>query len=123
MTEETILKFVSESFRSIWPLELLVLLSQAPQRPWKIDDLVRELRASMALVSDSLQALEAARLVSSVHDDTYRIDPISAEHAEIVRELIQLYSRKPRAVIRALYSEPTDRMQTFANAFRLRKDK
>jgi hypothetical protein len=38
-------------------------------------------------------------------------------------EVIALYNQKPRAVLRAIFSAPSDRIQNFADAFRLRKDR
>jgi hypothetical protein len=41
---------------------------------------------------------------------------------DMARALADLYKRKPRAVMRAIFSAPKDRIQTFADAFRMRKD-
>jgi hypothetical protein len=121
VTEEAILKLISESFRSIWPLELLLVLSHGPRRSWQVDALVRELRASVPLINQGLDDLVAVKLVSADQDGKYRFQPASAACAEVACELIDLYNLKPRAVTRALYSAPIDRIQTFADAFRLRK--
>lgn len=122
MTEEAILKFVSESFHSVWPLELLLVLSQEPRQAWQIDVLVRELRASEPVVIQSLEVLKTVQFVTVDRDGAYRFQPVSAKLAEMACELIALYSRKPRTVTRTIFSPSSDRIQTFADAFRIRKD-
>lgn len=122
MTEDEILQFVQASFRSVWPLELLLLLSRDAAREWQVNALVRELRASIPAIVSGLAALEAVQLVSLGHERVYRYQPASAEHDELVRALLDLYQRKPQAVRGAIFSAPTDRIQLFADAFRLRKD-
>ena len=122
MTEPEVLQYVDRTFRSVWPFELLQLLTRSPQRAWEGEALVHELRASMSLVSGALRTLERAGLVSVDEQEMYQFEPASAELEEMARALIDLYNRKPHAVMRAVFSAPTDRIQTFADAFRLRKD-
>ncbi len=123
MTEDAILQFVKNTFRSVWPLELLLVLSQEPARPWSVGALVRELRASVPLVIDGLAVLQAAEFVVGDRDRTWRFLPVSDQQAALARELIDLYKSKPRSVARAIFAAPADRIQTFADAFRLRKDR
>ena len=122
VSEEEVLRFVGNAFRSIWPMELLLVLSQEPHRGRQINALARELRGNSRVVMQGLDALVAIQLVTTGRDQAYRFQPASAELAELARELVDLYNRKPRAVMRAIFSAPADRIQTFADAFRLRKD-
>ena len=122
MTEPEVLQFVERTFRSVWPFELLLLLTRSPQQAWQGEALVHELRASMSLVNGGLQTLEKIGLVSMDQQRMYRFQPASPQLEDLARALIDLYNRKPHAVIRAVFSAPADRIQTFADAFRLRKD-
>jgi hypothetical protein len=122
VSEEEALRLVGNAFRSIWPMELLLVLSQEPCRGRQIDALARELRGNSRVVMQGLDALVAIQLVTIDRDQAYRFQPASAELAELARELVDLYNRKPRAVMRAIFSTPADRIQTFADAFRIRKD-
>lgn len=121
MTEDAILDFVGKAFRSVWHMELLLLLYQEPRQAWWIDALARELRASTAVVSQSLDALMAVGLVAADRSQAYCFQANSAELAAMADGLIDLYNRKPRAVLRAIFAERRDRIRTFADAFRLRK--
>jgi DNA-binding IclR family transcriptional regulator len=122
LTEQELLAFVGGTFRSIWPLELLLLLRQEPRRPWQQDELVRELRASASAVSQGLVELRRIGLVSVDPHEGHSFAAGSAISEQTVAQLIDLYSRKPRAIMQAILSAPNDRIQTFADAFRLRKD-
>jgi DNA-binding MarR family transcriptional regulator len=121
VTEDAILEFVGKAFRSVWHMELLLVLYQEPRHAWQVDALARELRASISVVSQSLDALIAAGLVAVVNDEACCFRPNSAELAELADGLIDLYNRKPRTVLRTIFAERRDRIQTFADAFRLRK--
>ena len=122
MTEPEILQFVGSTFRSVWSFELLLVLTRTPHRAWQLEALVHELRASTSLVAGGLHSLKDAGLVSVDNQQMYRFQPASPELGELADALIDLYNRKPRAVMRAIFSAPADRIQTFADAFRLRKD-
>jgi hypothetical protein len=122
VTEEAALQFVADSFRSAWPLELLLVLRQEPLNPWDLDALVRELRASTAAVSEGLVALRRVGFVGTDAEGRYCYAPRSPEQDALAAELASLYNRKPRAIMRVILSAPNDRIQTFADAFRLRKD-
>jgi hypothetical protein len=122
VTEEALLAFISSNFRSVWPLELLLVLRQEALRAWPVDKLVRELRASSTALTEGLAALRRSGLARVDQQGAYRFEASSAEAAELGRELIDLYNRKPRAVMRAITSAPNERIQTFADAFRIRKD-
>jgi DNA-binding IclR family transcriptional regulator len=122
VTEARILGFVGKAFNSIWPLELLLVLCQENRDRWQVKALIRELRANTEVVTQGLEALTTAGFVAVDSDQGYRLEPASPDMDDMARALADLYKRKPRAVMRAIFSAPKDRIQTFADAFRMRKD-
>jgi len=120
VTEEELLAAVSNTFRTVWPFELLLLLRQKPRQAWPVEALVRELRASVTAVSESLVVLRRLGVVGVDPQGAYLFAPASADLDELARELSDLYTRKPRAIMRAILSAPNDKVQTFADAFRFR---
>jgi hypothetical protein len=119
VTDQDLFSFVSGAVRSVWGLELLLLLKREPERAWSADALVRELRASTTVVADSLSALETAGVV--VHRaDGYAYGPASALLDRLCGELERAYRERPVTVINAIVS-PNAKLQGFANAFRLRE--
>ena len=121
MTEEELLAVVSNTFRTVWPFELLLLLRQEPRRAWLVEVLVRDLRASATAVNESLVVLRRLGVIGVDPHGAYLFAPASADLDELTRELSDLYTRKPRAIMRAILAAPNDKVQTFADAFRLRK--
>jgi hypothetical protein len=117
---DEILRFIASSFRSVWALELLLVLKGEP-RPWSDDELVRTMRASDLVVTRALAALEAAGLVSNDRNGT-RYLPVSADVAALVDQAEALYAKRPDAVRRAIVAASSGGASAFADAFKLRKD-
>lgn len=117
---DEILRFIASSFRSVWALELLLVLKGEP-RPWSDDELVRTMRASDLVVTRALAALEAAGLVSNDGNGT-RYLPVSADVAALVDQAEALYAKRPDAVRRAIVAASSGGASAFADAFKLRKD-
>lgn len=120
MTDDELSGFISRSIRSVWALELLLLLKKDPTRSWTPDDLVRELRASTMVVGESLDTFLAAGLVRC-EAGACSYAPASPVVAELCDALEQAYRKRPVAVVNAIVSR-TDKIQSFANAFRLRDE-
>ena len=117
--EET-LRFIASSFRSIWALELLLVLKNE-NRPCSHEELVTTMRASDLVVAKALDALESAALVSC-DGGSAQYTPVNAEVAGLVERTEALYAKRPDAVRRAIVSTSASDAAAFANAFRLRKD-
>lgn len=122
MTSPTddLLRFIASSFRSVWALELLLLLKRE-QRAWPREELIRTLRASDLVVSNALDSLIAAGL-ASVEEGGALYMPVTQEVASFVDSLEQLYAARPDAVRRVIVSASGSGATAFAEAFRLRKD-
>ncbi len=120
MSEQELHQFIRGSIRSVWALELLLLLKRDADRHWSNDDLVRELRASTTVVEDSLAEFVAAGLVAC-QDGLCRYAPASPVIAQLSEALEEAYRRRPVSVINIIASS-RDKMQSFADAFRLKDD-
>ena len=117
-----VLELVRTSIRSVWRLELLLLMWRSSPARWSAADLVRELRASDEIVSDGLASLQAAGLVTREGERTFRYSPAAPELDCVVQELARVYRDRPTAVRKAIFENPNEKLQTFADAFRIRKD-
>ena len=118
--DDELLSFIASSFRSVWALELLLLL-KSERRVWARGELVTSLRASELVVSHALDGLVAAGIVS-VEDGGASYTPANKELADCIDRVEQLYRTKPNAVRRAIVAASTSSATAFADAFRLRKD-
>lgn len=111
--------FISDNFRSIWTLEILLFLKDHASVAWQQDALVSALRASDAIVSTSIEHLFAAGLVLSDAKGA-KYAPATKELDELVDDTQLLYSRKPDAVRRLIVSRPAS-LSAFADSFRVRR--
>ena len=121
MNEEIVLSFVRSAIKSAWSLELLLLLHRNPEQSWTSEALIRELRGSEPLVDESLATLSAIGIVT-VGEAGARYQPQSAEMAELVAALVELYAQKPITVLRTIFTSPSDKIRSFSDAFLFRKD-
>ncbi len=117
---DDLFRFIGSSFRSVWALELLLLLKR-DKRIWSRAEMVSTLRASELVVSKALDELVAGGLVS-VEGDGAHYMPAAQDIARQVDSLEKLYGARPDAVRRAIVSAGSSGATAFADAFRLRKD-
>lgn len=120
MLDQDILSFIRGSIRSVWALELLLLLRAQPERSWSTGALISELRASAPLVTDTVTVLSAAGLIRPDAEGRYAYAPASPTIAALCDQLARLYRERPVRVVNAIVSSPSDKLQTFADAFRLK---
>jgi hypothetical protein len=119
--EDSLARFIKSAFRSIWSLELLLLLRGRPDHGWSRDELIGALRASEQVLAGGVADLEAAGLVRA-EGDRLRYAPGSAVMEQTVEEVARLYASRPTKV-RRLIVGGEDQLTRFADAFRLRGDK
>ena len=112
--------FIREHVRSVWALELLLLLKRDPGRAWAADQLVAELRASIGLVAEILARLEQAGLAVRADGDGYSYRPATAALAQLSDRLESAYRERPVAIVN-LIAAPRDPLQSLADAFRFRR--
>lgn len=107
--------------RSVWALELLLLLKRDPERCWAAADLVRELRASQTLVADNLARFQRGGIVVLDDAGCYRYAPASPVLETLCAQLEGAYRERPVAIIN-LIAAPPDPVQGLADAFKFRGD-
>ena len=114
-------RFIQSSFRSVWSLELLLLLKR-DRKPWTQNAIVEALRASQLVVSQALESLVAAGLVTVGDDAQARFAPVSDDVAMRIDETEALYAKRPDAVRRLIVAASQPGLAAFADAFKLGRD-
>lgn len=122
MTDQEVTSFIRTTFRSVWSLELLLLLKLHKDRGWSGAQMVDALRGSELIVSQSVESLLAAGLIVVEPDGAVRYGPATASLAALVGGAETLYGRSPDAVRRAIIAGSSAGLSAFADSFRLRKD-
>ena len=115
---DDLLRFIGSSFRSVWALELLLILKREP-RLWSREDLVSTMRASELVVSKAIEGLVSAGLASIEGEGTVYM-PINDEVAAYVDQLEKLYAVRPDSVRRIIVTSSATGATAFADAFKLR---
>ena len=121
-SREELADFIRSSFRSVWSLELLLLIKREP-RSWTVAEIVAGLRASELIVTKCIQSLTTAGLVSPESPQVVKYLPASDGLRKLVDETEALYAKQPDAVRRLIIASSSGfGLTDFANAFRW-KDK
>lgn len=126
---QDVVHFVAEYIHSVEQLEALLLL-RAEQRAWSAADVSARLLSSPASVAMRLADLHVRGLVRQ-EGEKYRYAVSDPAQNATIGALIALYRTRKDAVIGLIFSQPAarplskpkpDRLQSFADAFRLRRD-
>lgn len=121
VTEDETLSFIEARIKSVWSLELLLLLFREPAKAWRRDELVRELRGSEVVVKEALESLYSAGLVVENESGTFRFGPSTDPLNEMVASVDRVYTVRPMAIIKAITGSPNDRLRIFSDAFKFRE--
>ena len=119
-SREQVSRFIRTSFRSVWSLEVLLLLKR-DRRGWTDEEIVASLRASDLIVAQSVSGLSDAGLVVTDASGRAEYRPTNEDAAQLVEETERLYAQSPDAVRRLILGSSSG-LAAFADAFRLRKD-
>ena len=113
--------FIAEHIRTVVELESLLLLQRDPHQHWCAEELGRELRIDEQFALQEIADLIQRGLARCEEPGGCRYAPRTPELDQAVQELARMYNERRVSVIQAIYSKPTDPIQSFADAFRFRK--
>jgi hypothetical protein len=121
---EEVRRLIVDHIESVEQLEILLLLYQQRGRTWTAEEVARELRVAASSAGERLEELQRDALLSRVEGEPmrYRYDPASSKLDGVVGGLATAYSERRVTVINLIFSKPVDKIRTFADAFRLRRD-
>lgn len=117
-------RFLDERIESAEQLDILLLLAGAPDREWTARDVSQAVYTVPASATLRLESLVAAGLLASsgTGDPAYRYAPASDALRASVQRLAEVYRENRVVVITSLFQKPASPVQSFADAFRLRRD-
>ena len=104
-----VIHFAQTYLGSVWALKLMLALMHETGRPWTVDALVRELRASPLLIGQLLAHFEKLGLATDRGDDGWAWQPATAEVAELSRGVADAYAVMPYGIIQAIAEAPRQR--------------
>lgn len=122
---EEVKRFMTEYINSLFQLETLLLLYEKKEVDWSVEDTDRQLHMGSQLAGKLLADLHARGLLSlrETPDRLYRYSPSTVQLDQAVSALAMAYKERRVSVISFLFSRPLDKVRSFADAFRFRRDK
>ncbi|HEY2805613.1 MAG TPA: helix-turn-helix domain-containing protein [Gemmatimonadales bacterium] len=119
-------RLIQTSIPTLEALEIVLLLARDPGREWHaqaIPQLLVPTPVSEAAVSQYLAVLAEQGIVSVRDDQRFVYEPRTPEITRAIEGLIVAYHQRPVTLIRTVYASAEMRtIQSFASAFRLRRD-
>lgn len=117
--------FVAAHIHSVAQLELILLLAREPERHWTAAEAARIFALSPDMTRQLLSELGNHGLVAAASkgETTYCYAPRTTDFDQIVQQLASLYQERRVTLIQLIYAPPLDKLQSFADAFDLRKKK
>jgi hypothetical protein len=127
MTDEfsaEVKQFIVQNVESVAQLEALILLRADRERLWDGTGIAKSLYIPAQMGAALLAELQKRGFVRvSTHDSAkYSYDVADDRLDRVVGEVIVAYRDRRVAVTSLIYSKPLNKVQTFADAFRLRKE-
>ena len=117
--------FVTDHIDSVLQLELLLLLHKKREQDFDADEVVEELRIDPAWAAAQLDYFCARGILICTDQSPrrYRYAPKSPELDAAITRLDRAYTDRRVSVISLIFSKPTDKLRSFADAFRVRREK
>ena len=119
---EDVREFLLRHIDSVGHLEALLLLWRTREKRWNSSAMAQELYIGEPVAADILARLSSLGVISAAEGDYWFSAQQAALCADVAR-VADTYSQRLVAVTRLIHSKPASRIQEFADAFKLRKDK
>lgn len=98
------------------------MLHREWDRGWTVAEAAKGLYTAVSMTEPLLESLRAIGLVG-YQEHRYQYAPASKELDQLVGQLAQLYQQRRVTIINLIYSGPVQKLQDFADAFRIHKKK
>jgi hypothetical protein len=112
--------FIASHIVSVAQLDVLLLLRAAADKEWTAPEVARALVSQQEAAGGWLEDLRQRGLASE-REGRYRYMPVNAELDGLVDALAESYANYRVAVIGLIFARPSERITSFADAFRIRK--
>jgi len=116
------LDFIRSSFKSVWALELIFVMRRESTRSWSISELTQQLRASEPLVRGILPDFVKKGLVLETARNLFQYSPAALELEQLVDRVAVAYTENRIRLINEMFKVPDRNAQSFADAFKFKKE-
>ena len=113
--------FIAQHIESLAQLEALLMMKQDPSRRWDGGEFARALYISDDMCRGLVADLQRRGFIARDNDGgSFHYSIGDVDRDRLLTQLGELYIERRVAVITQIYSNPMKKVQTFADAFRLR---
>jgi hypothetical protein len=122
---DDVAQFILEKIDSVAQMEALLLLRSHSEDQWDAQALAKRLYIDERQTAEVLSRLAADGFVIAIATEPprYQYGPSSQELRHMLDRVSKAYAKHLVPVTNLIHSKPKTRVQQFADAFRLRKDK
>jgi hypothetical protein len=115
--------FIAEYIRSVFEVEVLLLLHRTAAKRWLAQEVGNELGIETGVANTHLIALAKIKLLTQcpTQPNCFIYSPLNEELAAVVDRLAEAYEKQRVAIFSLILKRSSNRMQRFAEAFRLIK--
>lgn len=129
-TPPEVAEFIAKYISSLEQLEVIMAVSQDPARAWTVQDVFGIVQSNETSIGKRLAGFAMAGLLKTERTEPpqYRFAPPSPALHQAIAATTQFYRRRPVTTIELIFGRhkdataPSDPAQTFADAFKFRKD-
>ena len=117
--------FLAEQIDSVLELEVLLLLRSSAPRQWSAEDLSAALKIDPAWAGEQLAKFASRGILARSDGPSTRFSyaPANAQLEETIHAVADAYLTHRVRIIGLIFSKPTSNLKTFADAFRIRREK
>lgn len=115
-------RFIAAHIESVEKLEVLLLLYESADKWWAAQSVYQKIQSNPQSIARRLADLKAAGFLQENKDSCFQFRPKDPELADSVALLKTEYEQRRVKVIEAIFSNSTEQMRRFADAFRIRKE-
>lgn len=112
-------RFIARHIESVEKLEILLLFFRDPAKSWHPTEIFQIIQSSPASVNQKIGELVADGFVTRQKGDTFQFQLKSQTRVAALDEAYRLRRIK---VIEAIFSQATEELRDFSNAFKIRKE-
>ena len=119
---EDVERFLLQQIWSTEQLEVLLVVASQPEREWTVEEVYEVVKTQPGSIARHLQEFQhRGFLRASSQPPSYQFVSNDAHRAETLRKLAAIYRSELHRVIEVIYSKPSPAVQSFADAFRIRR--
>jgi hypothetical protein len=118
---EDVQQMIQRHLATMDHVELLMLLRGSREDSFTPQRLSERMRKPPAMVQQCLDDLSRGGLAAQLSNGTYRYAAREENLDRTAEAVVRLYNERPVTLVRLLYERPPTAVNTFADAFKLRK--